>query len=104
MRHLGYIRVTAAQATGDGGIRMDADRAVASVKHYNSMLGPVPVRELLGVANSMGKKGPVFATSQYSKAAQDFAAANGVTLYIIDPVAGTLRTADGQDPDAGPEQ
>lgn len=81
MRWLGFDDAARTQSTRDGGIDIDAGRAVAQVKDQGNVVAPGPVRELFGVAISHGKAAVFFARAGYSKQALAFADLTGVALF-----------------------
>ncbi|MGJ9404047.1 restriction endonuclease [Arthrobacter sp. KK5.5] len=87
---LGATGTRVSQATRDGGADIIADRCVAEVKHHASPIGPGPVRQIAGVATTVGKQAIFFSLSGYSRQAIEFGSMAGVLLFQYDPAASQL--------------
>lgn len=84
MVYLGFREVRVSKASGDGGVDIFANGAVAQVKFYNTPIGVSPVRELLGASLDFGAKPFFFSSMSYTQAAIEFADRNGVALFVVD--------------------
>jgi len=83
MRLNGAHDVAGTRHHKDHGIDAVSTKYVAQTKAWVSNVGAPAVRELHGVATSMGKQGIVFSTSGYTADALEFAADAGVALFTF---------------------
>lgn len=87
---LGARKITVTQQSIDGGIDLDGPEHVGQVKMHGVPVGVPSVRQLYGVAQSVGKKALFFTTMGYTRAAIEFANENDIALFVADPVNETL--------------
>jgi len=90
MLFLGASGATVTQYSQDGGIDVESDYWVAQVKHYIDSVSVQPVREILGVATSRGKRACFFTKTGYTKEAVRFAEENDIPLFQYESATGEL--------------
>lgn len=90
MRFLGAVNCRVTQQTRDGGADVSSTSHVAEVKHHQSPVGVVFIRQIFGVATSQAKRAAFFSLSGYTKSAIQFADANDICLFQYDPGRATL--------------
>lgn len=90
MLFLGASGATVTQYSQDGGIDIESDYWVAQVKHYINSVSVQPVREILGVATSRGKRACFFTKTGYTKEAVRFAEENDIPLFQYESATGEL--------------
>lgn len=80
----------------DGGVDVESDNGVFQVKHQTAPVGVGVVREIFGVASSVGKRAGVFAKTGFTKEAIEFAERNGIALFSYTPTfQGRTKSAEG---------
>lgn len=91
LTYLGLKNVTVTVASGDGGIDVETDTHVCQVKNYSSQgVSVQEVRELFGVAVSMGKAPLIFTSSSLTAPAYAFAEANDIAAIQYDAAEAAL--------------
>lgn len=90
---MGLEEAEVTQASGDGGIDVIAEGAVAQVKLYTSPIPVADVREFAGVAltNHRSEIPLFFASNEYSSGAADFGTQAGLALFFFDPAQGKVE-------------
>lgn len=73
MRWLGAQDAEVTQQSGDGGVDVVSHRFAVSVKHYAGSVPVEEIREIFGVAISLGKLPVLWTSGTLTKAASDFA-------------------------------
>lgn len=81
----GLLGVKETRFTQDGGVDVSSETAVFQVKHQAARVGVQVVREIFGVAASLGKKAGVFSKTGFTREAIEFASVNRVTLFSYIP-------------------
>jgi hypothetical protein len=90
MLFLGASGAKVTQYSQDGGIDVESDYWVAQVKHYIDSVSVQPVREILGVATSRGKRACFFTKTGYTKEAVRFAEENEIPLFQYESATAEL--------------
>jgi hypothetical protein len=85
LKFYGLLGVKETRFTQDGGIDVSSEKAVFQVKHQVGRVGVQVVREIFGVAASLGKNAGVFAKTGFTREAIEFASTNRVTLFSYVP-------------------
>lgn len=96
MSFLGFTGVSVSKASGDGGVDVFANGAIAQVKFYNVPIGVAPIRELVGASLDYHAKPVFFCSMAYTQAAIDFAERNSVALFTVDIFESTLRASSSE--------
>lgn len=91
MRFLGAQNCDVTQQTRDGGADVSSNSHLVEVKHHQSPVGVVFIRQIFGVATSQSKKAAFFSLSGYTKSAIQFADENDTCLFQYDPYRATLE-------------
>lgn len=81
----GEDKVETTRFTQDGGVDVISENVATQVKHQLQPVGPQVVREIFGVATSLGKLAAVFSRSGFTKSAIGFAQDNDVMLFQYEP-------------------
>ena len=86
-RLVSYLGEPGAKTTrfvDDGGIDVISENYAIQVKHEARNIGPQVVREIFGVASSLGKRAAVFARVGFTRSAIQFAESNNIVLVTYD--------------------
>ncbi|WP_159085007.1 restriction endonuclease [Planctomonas deserti] len=94
LSHLGGTNVSITTFSGDGGIDVVSDTAIAQVKNYSGTVGVEEVRAFHGVASVDGRIGLFFTSGTYTSGATDFANRAQMALFEYDAIAGSLTGAN----------
>ena len=81
IRFFGEEETEVTRFSQDGGYDVISKHLVVQVKHQVSPVGAQVVREILGVATSLGRRAAVFARGKFTKSAKLFAEENEVILF-----------------------
>jgi hypothetical protein len=90
LKYLGVPDIEPTRYSQDGGIDAESQGYVVQVKHYSSPVSVQPIRELYGVAMSLGKESCFFAQSGYTKDAVKFGEDTGMALFTYSVETGDL--------------
>ena len=81
LRFLGVVDSEVTQYSQDGGIDIESSDFVVQVKHLSRAVSVQPIRELLGVASSKGKRAIFFSREGYTRDALRFAEDNQIIAF-----------------------
>ena len=91
MSYIGFEGVQVTQFSGDGGVDIESQTAIAQVKHYGGSVGVSEIRELVGVSHVDGRTPIFFTSGSYTRDAMKFGDEAGVIMFIYDAEAGFLH-------------